>query len=83
MRVERRVIGAGPAIAFRALVHVGPQQFFEPRPMHANQTLAAFVAGQGDGRSLSKITPNLTPSRHLSDIIHRISKINGLSFDPK
>ena len=83
MRVEKGVIGAGPAIAFRALVHVGPHQFFDPRPVHANQALPAFMTGQGDGRGLSKVTPNLTPSRHLPDIIHRIAEMNTLSFDPK
>ena len=82
MRAEKGVIRARPAIAFRALVHVGPQQFFEPRPMHPNQALPAFVTGQGGGCGLSKVTPNLTPSRHLPDKIHRIARINRLSFDP-
>ncbi len=83
MGVQKGMIGARPATAFRALVHVGPQQFFEPSPVHANEALSTFVTGQGDGRSVSKVTPNLAPSRHLPDIIHRIVILQAVSFDPK
>ena len=81
MRVEKRVIRARPAAAFRALIHIGPQQFFEPRPMHANQAFPATMAGKYTGHTWPQRAPDMTLSRHLPDIIHRIAIMNALSFD--
>jgi hypothetical protein len=84
MRVKKRMIGAGPAVAFRTLIHVRPQQFFKSRPVDTNQALPPRVTRQGDGRTLSKGASDLTPSRHrLPDIIHRIIKMSELSFDAR
>jgi len=81
MSVQKRAIRARPAVAFRALVPIGPQQFFEPFPVHANQALPASVARQYVGGSLPQHTPDLTLSRHLPDRMHRIAIMNALSFD--
>ena len=46
MSIESAMIRTVPVFALRALIHVGPQQFFEYRSMHTHQTLSAAGAGQ-------------------------------------
>ena len=70
MSVQRDVITARPTVALGALMHIGPQQFFEPRPTHANQAFPAFVTRQYGSGSWSKCTPDLTLYPRLPDRIH-------------
>lgn len=79
--VQECVVRTRPAVALRALIHIGPQQFFEPRAVDADQALPAFMAGHYGGYRWSQSTPDLRLRRHLPDIIHRIAIINALSFD--
>ena len=44
--VEGAMIGACPAVAVRALIHIGPHQFFERPSMNANEALSAMMTGQ-------------------------------------
>src|ERR1019366_5164992 len=44
--VDEAVIGAHPAVAARALIHIGPHQFFEQSSVNAHKALSAMRTGQ-------------------------------------